>query len=275
MTSATRLTAAAPGSQTEGGDLDPGVNRAIYNERYTPEQLEARPDNPFDQGLVELRHELIKRYGHGREVLDVGCGSGTYLRPHLADVRSAVGLDFSRTMLDGFRERLANPAPDNLRLVEGDARSIPLSDASVDLAFSFASLYYVPQVHLAIAEMARVLRPAGTAIFELGALWSLNTLICREQHRELGWARVYHIPYRAMKRNIRDAQLEVEEWRSFQVVPLYGVSRRLRPLLPLLHPRWKALAGRASRGRMLSEHVASVPFLRPVAFRHIVVARKP
>jgi ubiquinone/menaquinone biosynthesis C-methylase UbiE len=255
--------------------VDPGVNQRIFDEAYTPEQLDIRAQSALDRGMVELRQGLVRRYGHGHDVLDVGCGSGAYLRPHLPHVRSAVALDFSEKMLGGLSERLGDPPPDHVRLVKADARAMPLADATVDLAFSFTTLYLIPQADRAIAEMARVLRPGGHAILELGALWSLTTVISFEQHRDTGSARPYHLPYRALLRHVRDAGLDVVEWRSFQLVPMYGAPRRLRTLAPLFHPRWKAIAGRRVRGRMLDERAASMPFLRPLAFRHMVVARKP
>ena len=257
------------------GSLEPGVNRQIYTDSYSPAQLDGRPESPLDRGMVELRHELVQRHGRDRDVLDVGCGSGAYLLPHLGEVRSAVGIDFAPNMLAAIRERLGGEVPGHLRLFEADAREIPLPNASVDLAYSFTTLYYVPQVELAIAEVARVLRPGGHAVLELGALRSLNTLISNVQHRDAGWAKPYHVPYRALRRHVRDAGLEVEEWRTFQLVPMYGAPRKLLPLVPLCSPRWKAIAGRKVRGRMLDERVSSLPFLRPVSFRHMVIARRP
>jgi ubiquinone/menaquinone biosynthesis C-methylase UbiE len=254
--------------------IDPGVNQEIYNEAYTPEQLDRAPVSLLDIGMVQLRNDLVCRYGYGRDVLDVGCGSGAFLLPHLDHLRSAVALDFSTTMLAGLHQRLGNPAPAHVEVLEADARQIPIPDASVDLAYSFCSLYYVPQVEMAIAEMARVTRPGGHVLLELGALWSLNTVICREQHRDAGWARPYHVPFRQLRRYVPAAGLVIEAWRSFQLIPLYGAPRRLRFLAPLFSPRWKAIMGRRIRGRMLDEHLSSMPMIRRVAFRHVVVARR-
>ena len=254
--------------------IDPGVNRDIYNRAYTPEQLDRPPVSLLDIGMVDLRNDLVRMYGYGRDALDVGCGSGAFLLPHLGHFRSAVALDFSTTMLDGLRQRLGTSPPPHVRVLEADARQIPLPDASVDLAFSFSALYYVPEVQDAIAEMARVTRPGGFVVLELGALWSLNTIICREQHRDAGWARPYHVPYRFLRRYVRDAGLEVKAWRSFQLIPMYGAPRRLRLLAPLFSPRWKAITGRRIRGRMLDEHLSSLPIVRRVAFRHVVIGRR-
>jgi SAM-dependent methyltransferase len=254
--------------------IDPGVNRDIYNRAYTPEQLDRPPVSLLDVGMVQLRHDLVRRYGYGRDVLDVGCGSGAFLLPHLAHVRSAVALDFSANMLDGFRRRLGDPPPAHVKVLEADARQIPLADASVDFAFSFSALYYVPELDVALAEMARVTRPGGHVVVELGAFWSLNTIICREQHRDAGWARSYHVPYGRLRRYVTNAGLAVEAWRTFQLIPMYGAPRRLRLLAPLFSPRWKAIAGRRVRGRMLDEHISSLPMIRRVAFRHVVIGRR-
>ena len=273
--SASRVSPVAKHPARQQNDLDPGVNRAIFSQAYTPEQLDTVPSTAFDRALFDLRHELVARHGHGRDVLDIGCGSGYYLLPHLSQVRSAVGIDFSPIMLDSIRRRLGDPLPQCLTLFEADARAIPVADASIDLAFSFTTLYYVPDVERVVAEVERVLRPGGYAALELGAQWSLNTIVSHLQHRDAGSARPNHVPYGRLVRMMRDSGLEVSQWRSFQLVPMYGAPRRLRLLAPLFSPRLKRFAGLRVRGRILDERLASLPVLRRVAFRHMVIARKP
>ena len=66
--------------------------------------------------------------------------------------------------------------PTNLRLIEADATSLPLEKNSFDFAFSYASLYGVPNVEKAISEIGRVLKPGGYAVIELGNLLILFIL---------------------------------------------------------------------------------------------------
>lgn len=251
------------------------INREIYNTRYSDDNLRLNPATPYDRRLIDLRFELLNRYGVGKDVLDLCCGTGSYLIPVLNRVRSAVGVDFSHNMLNGFRRNLGGVMPTHLRLVEADATAVPLEDQTIDFVFSYTSLYYVPKVEAALSEVGRVLRPGGYGALELGNLHSLNTLVCNLQHKEQGWAKPFYIPYRDMFRYLRGAGLTVVEWHAFQVLTMYGAPRRLFYLYPLLSPFWKRILGISIGGKMLDEWVSGSWPLRYLAFRHLFLVRKP
>jgi SAM-dependent methyltransferase len=158
--------------------------------------------------------------------------------------------------------------------VEGDARSLPFADGSFDTVFSFTSLYYVPDVQPAIAEIARVLRPSGVAIIELGNSRSLATLINAISHRLYGWAKSYAIPYRDILDAISNAGLGIEQHQAFQTLPLFG-PRLVQLLLPFSTSAFKYPLGVMVRGRMLDSIISGAPLLRRVAYRHLFVLRKP
>ena len=76
-----------------------------------------------------------------------------------AGARSVEAVDFSAPMLEAGRPKLPPGAP--VRLCVADARSLPLADASVDGVIAGFGLRNVPEVHRAVGEVARVLRPGG------------------------------------------------------------------------------------------------------------------
>lgn len=252
------------------------LNKDIYNYHpaYAPQNLWVDPTNVYDKHMMELRRKLLFKFAIGKDVLDLCCGSGTYLIPVLDRIRTAVGVDFSSNMLKGFREVLGNDIPANLTLIESDAASLPLADCSIDFIFSFASLYYVPEIKNVLKEISRVLRPDGIVAIELGNLYSLNTLISSSAHEESGWAKSYHVSYSNMRRYLREVELEVVEWRCFQLSPMYGTTRKYKWLYPIVHPRWKKIMGIMIAGRMFDEWISSRWPLRYFAFRHLIVARK-
>jgi SAM-dependent methyltransferase len=100
----------------------------------------------------------------GREtVLDVGCGNGVYLsalrrRGHAGAV---LGLDSSPGMAHHARQFAATAI--------GDAQALPIADGAVDLALCMHMLYHVPDQARAIAQLARVVGPGGTALVALNA----------------------------------------------------------------------------------------------------------
>jgi ubiquinone/menaquinone biosynthesis C-methylase UbiE len=249
-------------------------NREIYNRNYSASQLDLVADDAVNQNLMALRLDYVRRLGAGKDVLDLCCGTGSYLLPNLDVMRSAVAVDFSSTMLDGLRDRLGDPPPPNLAISEEDAADLSLADASVDFVFSWTSLYYMPDLGAVLDEVRRVLRPGGVAVLELGNLHSVNTLVCNVQHRESGWAKPHHVPYSGLRRLVED-RFSVREWRSFQLLNSYGTPRKLLPLAPLMTERWAPLLGRRSGdGRTLDERLSSAEPLRRLAFRHIVVVER-
>lgn len=95
-------------------------------------------------------------------VLDVGCGAG--LDTILAARRAAkvIGIDFSLTMLQ--RARLAVQEcslEEKVTLLRAEVQSLPLLDASVDVALVNGLFNLNPFRDQAFRELARVLRPGG------------------------------------------------------------------------------------------------------------------
>ncbi len=98
------------------------------------------------------------------QVVDVGCGPGSYLgrlaqRPGLR----LIGVDLSRGMLAdlqrGWDATLSRP-----RLAAADVQSLPLPDASCDVALAMHMLYHVPDIPRAAHELRRVLRHGGVLL---------------------------------------------------------------------------------------------------------------
>jgi SAM-dependent methyltransferase len=100
----------------------------------------------------------------GDRVLDVGSGSGTdaLISARLVGPAGRVfALDMTPAMLDKLRHNLRLAEVSNVEVVEGNAASIPLPDASVDVVTSNGVLNLVPDKAAAFAEIFRVLRPGG------------------------------------------------------------------------------------------------------------------
>jgi hypothetical protein len=100
-----------------------------------------------------------------KDVLDLGCGGG-FLAEELAR-RGArvVGLDPSQGAISAAA-RHARRADLDIRYVVGAGESIPLSDASCDVAACVDVLEHVADLMLVIAEVRRVLRRDGLFLFD-------------------------------------------------------------------------------------------------------------
>ena len=110
---------------------------------------------------------LVERCGLGRWrrwlvegavgcTLDVGCGTGRNLPLVDARVR-VIGLDPAHVSLLAARRR----AP-GVPLVQGDAQALPFRDGAFDTVLSGLAFCSVPDPVRGLAEVRRVLKPAGT-----------------------------------------------------------------------------------------------------------------
>jgi SAM-dependent methyltransferase len=97
-----------------------------------------------------------------RRVLDVGCGTGVFLRLCADRGAEVAGLDTSEEMLAAARERV--PETD-LRL--GDLQTLPYADGVFDLVTGFNSFFYAADVPGALQEAARVTRPGGALVVQV------------------------------------------------------------------------------------------------------------
>ena len=108
-------------------------------------------------------HQEVLR-GHltlaGREVADVGCGTGAMVRFMTREGARVVGIDCSAEMLEAARAE--EPAGDE-HYIDGRGEALPLADAALDAVVYFNALHHVPveRQGRALEEAARVLRPGG------------------------------------------------------------------------------------------------------------------
>ncbi len=116
----------------------------------------------LDQGW---RRQAIAALGDGRsgDVVDLCAGTLDLTVMLLAQgARSVAALDFSENMLQAGAPKLPAGAP--VQLITADARDMPLEDGSVDGIIAGFGLRNVPDVHRAVQECARVLRPGGRLV---------------------------------------------------------------------------------------------------------------
>lgn len=119
----------------------------------------------FVQGQVEIEHLhryfLARAYCRDKDVLDVASGEG-YGSAYLAQVaRSVVGVEIDPGAVAHAAESYKSA---NIRFLVGDAKSLPLENASVDVVVSFETLEHFFGQAAFIREVRRVLRPDGLFI---------------------------------------------------------------------------------------------------------------
>jgi len=101
---------------------------------------------------------------HGKEVLDVGCGTGALSFLALEEGAASVTCgDISTRMLSMAEEKAtaAGYGADRIRFCELDAESLPFPPGSFDVAMTGMTLGLLPDQQAAVSELARVTRPGG------------------------------------------------------------------------------------------------------------------
>ncbi|QQO36583.1 class I SAM-dependent methyltransferase [Bradyrhizobium diazoefficiens] len=133
----------------------------------------------------ETRYELepfIKPFarfeeGHEQAVLEIGVGMGA---DHEQWARSGparlCGIDLTPRAVDLTRERLALAHLESeLRVADGER--LPFPDATFDIVYSWGVLHHSADTTQAFKEVARVLKPRGTARIMIYHKWSIVGLL--------------------------------------------------------------------------------------------------
>ena len=146
----------------------------------TPADYDAWYDTPRGRWIGETEFSLLHRLlaaQPGETLLDVGCGTGWFTRRFAASNGwNVTGLDNDATRLDFAREHGRNE-----RYQEGDARTLPFADASIDCVVSVAALCFIDDWEQALREMTRVTRRRIVV-----GLLNRHSLLWREKGRDGG-----------------------------------------------------------------------------------------
>jgi SAM-dependent methyltransferase len=126
--------------------LGPLQTRILTHQRYSE-----RPNDPD----LDVRRAL--RLSPEGELLDVGCGTGEFLRRLRADGHTGrlCAIDASQAAVD------AAGAVQGVEARLGDAQALPYPDAGFDAVTARHMLYHVPDPVRAIRQARRVLRKGG------------------------------------------------------------------------------------------------------------------
>lgn len=129
-------------------------NPAAFYESYQVRYLFA----PWSLGLIDR-----VRPQPGERVLDLACGTGAVARETVKRISpggSVVGVDISPDMLRVANE-IVGTRDGVVQWQQASADSLPLPDASVDVAICQQGLQFFPDKPAALRELRRVLKPGG------------------------------------------------------------------------------------------------------------------
>ena len=123
---------------------------------------------------AQFVHRLIQTYApDARDILDLGCGTGTHAVLLAKEGYQIQGVDFSQEMLDHAGDRLGHLPPDlasKLKFTQGDIRDFKLSQTfDVVLSLFHVISYQTTNEDLqaAFANIKEHLKPGGILIFDI------------------------------------------------------------------------------------------------------------
>ena len=126
------------------------------------------PANPNDTIEAPIFTELLGPVA-GLDILDLGCGDGTYGQQLLAGgCRSYLGLDASVNMVDAAHARLTDTTVAGT-VVQADIRKWDYPTAAFDRVLSRLALHYLADEDIVplFSQVFAALRPAGRFVFSV------------------------------------------------------------------------------------------------------------
>jgi SAM-dependent methyltransferase len=203
-----------------------------------------------------------------------GHGEGTHLLG--AQIKRAIGVDVSLSMLEAAQERFTGEA---VAFVQGDATRLPLADESMDTAIMLGGIHHVNDRAGLFGEIRRVLKPGGRFIFREPvddfAPWRwLRALIYRLSPA------LDHRTERPLRRSSTQADLEragltLADWRTYGFLGFclfmnsdVLVFNRLFRYLPFIRKLTRAAI-------RLDQAMLTLPFLADAGLQVVGVAEKP
>lgn len=115
---------------------------------------------------VERRSKLISeivskpKNGHQENVLELGCGTGTYSANFAKNPWTLTAIDIVPEFISLTKRRVKL-----LRALNADARNLPFNNNSFDAVIGNAVLHHIIPLQGCLSETFRVLKPGGRVVF--------------------------------------------------------------------------------------------------------------
>lgn len=153
-----------------------------WAETYDRSFLQRRVFEPVHEALIQALGSV-----EGRQVLDVGCGTGTLTVALARRSARAIGVDPAPRMVAQARAKQEG-AP--VTFIVGSAEALPFADSSFDGATASMTVHHWRDAERGLAEVARVLRPGGrAAIADIDLPGSLRSVLRLVRNPHAGWSR--------------------------------------------------------------------------------------
>jgi 2-polyprenyl-3-methyl-5-hydroxy-6-metoxy-1,4-benzoquinol methylase len=216
-------------------------------------------------------------------ILEIGCGGGLLAAELARRGHRVTAIDSTEAMVELARAHAVEKGvQEALTVSVGDAHALPFATASYDLVIALGVVPFLHSPAVALAEMARVVKPDGFVLLNSDNRFRLNHVldpwftpvlaplkqVAKWIARQLGYADrralSHYYSYTALKRLLAKAGLTVTRSKVLGFGPFSLFGRHLLPeaVAVRVHRRLQALADRGT------------PVLRSMGAQHIVLASR-
>lgn len=244
----------------------------VFEQHYR-DMAAGRFSTAFTYGRHKVDQVLEQELGklaQGATVLDVGCGTGAYLK-RLTDMGfKASGLEPAEGMLAAAKT--ANPT---LRIEQGVATALPFKDGEFDAVTQIEVVRYLhhEDVMQAMRETFRVLKPGGFAFVTLVNRWALDGFWVLQRVRQLAKLSAAN---RVNPHCEFTSPREIEtELKGLGFSNVRTVGRLWAPMRMAYKLNANVASKLAQSVERVDDLVHGLPFTKPFAGHLIAIAEKP
>ena len=196
--------------------------------------------------LRVIFEQLLPEDLSGKMLLDVGCGTGWFSRKAMERGARVTSLDVGLNLLEQVGRKCSS------QCCLGSICALPFADGTFDVVISSEVIEHVPEPHLAVRELVRVLKPGGVlALTTPNRIWHFaisfaNRIGARPYEGYENW-----VGYGELHQWLEKEGLAIETQFGFHLFPF--VTRLSYPVLRFFD-RWGKPLGplmlnQAMRGR--------------------------
>jgi len=143
--------------------------RFIYPKKLRHIYVHTYQFEEYDRKLCEVTESVIKEI-NCRRILEVAIGPGRIAKYFVDRAYDVYGIDIADTLIYDCKKLLPQ-----VHVCISDAENLPFKNNSFGAVYCYHSIYFFPNVELAIDEMLRVATPNSYVLFEF-----INTAAQRE-----------------------------------------------------------------------------------------------